>query len=201
MTDQLLSNFIDLANALDREVKALRKERVQLQAENESLRADLRTAAIDFGMWLTTRPTVIEVGAPVSVYAMNEALQEYETLPRFQGKVEDPATARDKTDVEVLAERLAKVEDRLARLDPAGWRPPLTPEQRDTFGRGDEVRLDMAQSQGGRRLFGWYVVEGIGSDPDGYSVQVSATEKRDDPAKGLFWIKPEDVLEVRKPTR
>jgi hypothetical protein len=57
----------------------------------------------------------------------------------------------------------------------------------------------MAQTQGGRRIFGWYVVEAIRTDISGYTVQVSAPEKAD--PKPLFWLKPEDVLEVRKPTR
>lgn len=276
---------------------SMRAERVQLQGENESLRADLRTAAIDFGMWLTTRPTVIEVGAPVSVYAMTEALQEYEQMRGGSGKTEDP-TARDKTDIEVLAERLAKVEDRLANsasayarnfadirdsvgdiardvvaqheniervenrvlkvaehvnsridgvvdiigqriaelvektggtipgydpdrrfdeiatvlkaheeclIENLGYPKHRAPEQRDpgakrdTFERGDEVRVDMALTQGGRRIFGWYMVEAIRTNISGYTVQVSAPEKPD--PKPLFWIKPEDVLEVRKAAR
>lgn len=36
--------------------------------------------AIEFGMWLTTRPTVIAVGASEPVYAMTQALQEWSAL-------------------------------------------------------------------------------------------------------------------------
>lgn len=37
-------------------------------------------AATEFGMWLTTRDKVIKVGASEPVYAMTEALQEFEAL-------------------------------------------------------------------------------------------------------------------------
>jgi hypothetical protein len=52
------------------------------QRKRESIMSDYIDPVTEFAAWLTTRETVIKVGASETVYAMWEALDEFQKLKR-----------------------------------------------------------------------------------------------------------------------
>jgi hypothetical protein len=114
----------DRAGRTSAENEQLRAERVKLQGENESLRHDLEEAraampdgsARDFAIWLTVQPTPIRVGGSETVYAIFDALADYEKQKNLDPEPVLTPTGSEARDIEVPAQRLARVEDRVSEI-------------------------------------------------------------------------------------
>lgn len=111
-------------NHLQGVIVSLRDERVRLQSENESLRHDLNEqryampagSAADFAVWLTVQPNALKVGASETVYAIFDALKEYEKQKAEPEPVLAPTGSAGYTSLDAVKVDLKEVHARIDRV-------------------------------------------------------------------------------------